>query len=377
MATVVGIIFSNIHDRSIPELTKIRTMASVPFGSRYRLIDFTLSNMVNAGLTHVGVITNYNYQSLIGHVGSGKSWDLARRAGGVDILPPYVTAFGSPQSFVHSTRLEALKNISDYISDCTEDYVIISDCDIVCNLDLAKMIDEHIESRADITMMIKRTYLVGSSAGDTTIVESDENGCVTAISEYVGKDGGYKDVCTSVMVMKRTLLESILLESSARNYSSFTNDVLPSYIAGRRVRAFRHEGYFAIINSMQSYYMCNMDLLNEDVRHEVFTADGRPILTKIKNSPPTVYAAGANVKNSLIADGCVLNGSVENSILFRGVRIGKNSHVKNCILMQDTIVGDNVTLDSVITDKNAVIRDGRNLAGHSTLPFFVGKFVQV
>ncbi|MBO7666305.1 MAG: hypothetical protein J6S70_02625 [Clostridia bacterium] len=123
--------------------------------------------------------------------------------------------------------------------------------------------------------------------------------------------------------------------------------------------------------------MCSMDLLNEDVRHELFGNTSRPVFTKVRNSPPAVYSEGAAVHNSLIADGCVINGKVENSILFRGVRVGRNTHVKNCILMQDTIVGENCTLNAVITDKNAVIRDGRNLSGYETLPFYISKYAQV
>ncbi|MBP5657738.1 MAG: glucose-1-phosphate adenylyltransferase subunit GlgD, partial [Clostridia bacterium] len=165
MANVVGLIFSNIHDKNVPELTKLRTMASVPFGCRYRLIDFTLSNMVHSGIEHVGVITHYNYQSLMDHLGSGKSWDLARRSGGIQILPPFITAFANPGASLYSTRLEALRNSISFISGCTEDYVVLSDCDVICNIDLGDMIDAHNASRADATMMIKKTYLTGDVSG--------------------------------------------------------------------------------------------------------------------------------------------------------------------------------------------------------------------
>ena len=177
--------------------------------------------------------------------------------------------------------------------------------------------------------------------------------------------------------MGRRPCESLVTEAIAYNYNSFIQDIVRKNLNARVINTFRHEGYFATIDSIQTYYMCNMDLLNEEVRNNLFNVPGRPILTKVRNSPPTVYAEGADVKNSLVADGCVINGKVENSVLFRGVTVGKNSVVRNSILMQDTIVGDNVSLYAVIADKNVVIRDGRNLSGHETLPFYISKLIQI
>lgn len=375
--TVVGIIFSNIHDKNVPELTHHRTMASVPFGSRYRLIDFTLSNMVNSGINHVGVITHYNYQSLMDHLGSGKDWDLARRAGGIQILPPYITAFANPQNFLYTTRLEALKNIMSFITGCTEDYVVLSDCDVICNIDLVELIEHHISTGADATLMVKSMYLTPNGAGDMVTVESDGDGRLIAISEYSAPAGGYADICTNIWVINRRFLESFVSEAIAYNYNSFVKDVVRKNAPVKNFRVYRHSGYFATINSMQAYYMCNMDLLDETVRKNLFGVSGRPVLTKVRNSPPAVYSDSARVTSSLIADGCVINGAVENSVVFRGVSVGKNSVIKNSILMQDTIIGENVSLSAVITDKNAVIRDGRTLSGHETHPFYIGKYLQI
>ena len=376
MASVVGLIFSNIHDKNVPELTKLRTMASVPFGCRYRLIDFTLSNMVHSGINHVGVITHYNYQSLLDHLGSGKSWDLARRSGGLQILPPFITAFAGSESSLYSTRLEALRNAISFISGCTEEYVVLSDCDVICSIDLSSMIESHIASGADATLMIKKMYLTGGISG-VYVTESDNEDRLTSIVEYKDRAGGYRDVCTNIWVMSRRFLETAVIDADAHGYKSFINDIFQHELGNINVNVYRHEGYFATVDSMQSYYMCSMDLLNEDVRRELFGVPGRPVLTKVRNSPPTVYAEGSSVRNSLVADGCVINGTVENSILFRGVRVGRNTHIKNSIVMQDTIVGDNSSLNAVITDKNAVIRDGRNLSGYATLPFYIGKYAQV
>ncbi len=372
MAGVVGIIFSNIHDQNVSELTRKRTMASIPFGCRYRLIDFTLSNLVNSGITHVGVVTHYNYQSLMDHIGTGKDWDLARRNGGIKILPPYITAFEGSQTGLYNTRLEAVKSMISFISGCTEEYVILSDCDVICNIDLSEMINEHIATNADITVAVKRMYLT-PAVKNMEVVESDPDGRITDISECGGIVSGYRDVNLNIMVLRRKYLENIVMDASAHGYTSFTKDVMVRNLANCDFRIFRYDSYFATINSLTDYYMCSMDLLSSSARDSLFNVKNRPVYTKIRNSGPTVYEEGSKVKNSLIADGCVIYGTVENSILFRGVRVGKNTVVRNSILMQDTLVGENVDLNCVITDKDVVIRDGRTLSGHETKPFFIDK----
>ena len=376
MASVVGIIFSNIHDKNVTELTRRRTMASVPFGCRYRLIDFTLSNIVNSGITHVGVVTHYNYQSLMDHIGTGKDWDLARRSGGIKILPPYITAFANAQNSLYNTRLEAMKSMIEFVSDCNEEYVLLSDCDIICNIDLGEMINAHIASGADITMAVKRMYIT-PEVKNFEIVESNEDGRITDISECNGLVSGYKDVNLNIMVMRRKSLENIILDASAHGYSSFTKDVMSKNLDTGDFRVFRYDSYFAAVNSLSDYYMCSMDLLNSTARDSLFNAKNRPVYTKVRNSSPTTYQEGSKVHNSLIADGCEIYGTVENSIIFRGVKVGRGTVVKNSIIMQNTLIGENVSLNCVIADKDVVIRDGRTLSGHETRPFFIDKLVVV
>ncbi len=198
----VGIIFSSLNEKSVHELTFQRTMASVPFGCRYRLIDFALSNMVNSGINHIGLITHYNYQSLMDHIGTGKDWDLARRNGGIQILPPYITAFANNSNVLYNTRLEALISIRDFISGCKEELVVLSDCDNVCNLDLSAMIDRHIESGADITVGVKSCSLSPDSHY-ATVIESDESGRITDISDYSGTRSGWVDAGLGIFVIGR------------------------------------------------------------------------------------------------------------------------------------------------------------------------------
>lgn len=369
----VGIIFSSINEKSVYELTKQRTMASVPFGCRYRLIDFALSNMVNSGINHVGLITHYNYQSLMDHIGTGKDWDLARRHGGIKILPPYITAFANSANYLYNTRLEALISIRDFIADCKEELVVLSDCDTVCNLDLQAMIEKHEQSGADITLGVKSSYVTLDSNKAVTVVRSDENGKVTEISDRDDIRQSFEDVYVRIMVIGRKYLEELISDAVAHGYTSLTKDILVRNYMHHNIMTYKFDGYFATIRSLSDYYHCSMDMLDPDIRKSLFGDRARPVFTKVRNSAPTSYSSGAIVRNSLIADGCVIQGTVENSILFRGVKVGKNTHIKNSIVMQDTFTGENVYLNCVITDKNVFIRDGRVLSGHETRPFFIDK----
>ena len=372
--SAAGIIFSNIHDTNIPELTRNRTMASVPFGCRYRLIDFALSNMVNSNINNVSVITHYNYQSLMDHIGSGKDWDLARRSGGIKILPPFITAYANNANSLYSTRLEALKSVNYSISKIPDDYVVLSDCDVICNIDLNDMIKNHIDNNADITIAVKKVALTKEKAKINVLVESDKNGRIIDVKAGPTSFEGEADINLNIMVMKRQYLQEIVLDAIAHNYTSLTKDIILKNLDRKIYRTYRYDGYFACISSSQDYYTSSMELISDSkVRAELFNVKNRPIYTKVRNSAPTYYSPDAKVKNSLIADGCQIFGEVENSIIFRGTKIGKGTVVKNCILFQDTFTGENVKLNCVIADKNVVIRDNKVLSGDETLPFYLSK----
>lgn len=372
--SATGIIFSNIHDNNIPELTRLRTIASVPFACRYRLIDFTLSNMVNSNIFNIDLITHLNYHSLMDHIGSGKDWDLARRSGGIKILPPYITAYASASNNQYQTRLEALKGVSHSIQMITDDYVVLSDCDVICNVDFNDIIDYHIKTQADITVAVKTMELTPEQARINVLYSSDEEGRITDILSYPTNFSGKADVSLNIVVMNTKYLQEIVLDAVAHNYVSMTRDVMARNRKHRNYRVYKYDGYFATITSFAEYYAHSMNLLTDpSARAALFNVKNRPILTKVRNSVPTSYGQNAMVKNSMIADGCDIQGTVENCILFRGVKIGRNATVKNCILMQDTIVGDGATLNHVITDKNAVVRDNRMLAGADVQPFYITK----
>ena len=370
-----GIIFSNIHDSHIPELTRVRTIASVPFACRYRFIDFTLSNMVNSNIYNISVITSYNYASLMDHIGSGKDWDLARRSGGIKFLPPNITAFANPRAESRNgSRLDSLQSVASSIARIKEDYVVLSDCDVICNVDFNDMIRYHQETGADMTIAVKHVTLDPSNCGAHVIFKSDESGRITEVIPYPTDYSGEADITLNMIVMSTAYLKQVVLEAQTRGYSSLTRDVLARNISKKNFRIYRYDGYFAAIASFADYYKHSMELISDPaVRESLFGVRTRPVYTKVRNSAPTYYAVGSTVKNSMVADGCFIEGSVENSIIFRGARIGRNATVKNSIIMQDTIVGDGAFLNCVITDKNAVIRDQRMLCGAESQPFYVSK----
>ncbi|MCH5152061.1 MAG: glucose-1-phosphate adenylyltransferase subunit GlgD [Clostridiales bacterium] len=362
--STLGIIFSNTQDRNVPELSKVRTMASIPFAGRYRLIDFALSNMVNAGITAVGIVTKNNYMSLIDHLGSGKDWDLARKGGGIILLPPYSSETEVP----YNTRLEAFKGILDFLAHRREEYVVIYDCDGVAKIDIADFLRFHEANNADVTMAYHEENSV--EAYHYMTLNTDKTGRVTALNVNPRVNGKF-NLYINVMAIRREFLMDVIQNSVQRGYTSFSKDVLAKNVDTIRIFGYKYDGYYAGIDSLQAYYRHSMEQLDKKVRDELFGA--RDVYTKVRDSAPSRYLEGATVTNSLISDGCTIEGTVENSILFRGVKVGKGSVVKNSIIMQKTTIGSNVSLDCVITDKNVVISDKRHLAGCEELPYFIAK----
>ena len=370
--TAAGLIFSNIHDKCIPEMTARRTMASLPFGGRYRLVDFTLSNMVNSGIDKVGIITHNNYRSLIDHIGSGKDWDLARRSGGIMILPPFITAYDNPRANqLYTTRLEALMGATDYISHCQEDVIVLSDSDVVCNIDLSAVIEQHERTGADLTVVTKKMNLCGEKESLGKIIVNSVDGNITEFVGHTQLMCGEYDVSTNILVFTKTYLATLIDTAIAHGYKEFYQQALPAALANSKFCTYNYEGYYASIASLPSYFATSMELLEAETRAQLF--GDRPVYTKVRNTAPTKYAEGASVKNSLIADGCVIEGTVENSILFRGVHVKKGTVVKNSIMLQNSVTGENVTLNCVIADKNVIIRDDRVLSGSEILPYYIAK----
>ncbi|MDD2955706.1 MAG: glucose-1-phosphate adenylyltransferase subunit GlgD [Oscillospiraceae bacterium] len=367
-SSAIGIIFSNMHDDYMGELTNHRTMASIPFGGRYRLVDFALSNMVNSGIQEVGVITKSNYQSLMDHLGSGREWDLARKRGGLCLLPPYASA-GS--TGVYRGRLDALANIIGYIQRSSAKYVVISDCDVVANIDLKKVIRCHAESGAQITLLYSQQAVTADVSHDITLLEMDVNNrvCDVRINPMAS---GVQNVYMDIAVIEKELLEKIIMDGRSRNQLSFRRDVLVAQKDKINICAYEFDKYIVRINNLNSYYEANMSLLHADIRSELFPPL-RPVRTKVRDEVPVKYGLAAKVTNSLLADGCIIEGEVENSILFRGVKVGRGAKIKNCILMQGTVIGDGASMDYVVADKDVTVRDTRTLMGYVTYPLYIAK----
>lgn len=371
MGNVLGLVFANMHDTTLGDMTKNRTMGSVMFGGRYRLIDFPLSNMVNSGISEVGVITKSNYQSLLDHLGSAREWDLARKKGGLYILPP----FGNVESTLYRGRIEALYGAMSFIKHSRAKYVILSDCDVVTNIDYKPIVAAHIESGADITAVAHTGVYSSDDIKTSTVFNVDADKNVTSV--LINPDiSGTCTTSLNVFVMSMDFLIETVNDAMARGNVSFERNILQEKCRELKIKIYEYDNYFSKLNSPESYFKSNMALLEPENARKLFVPK-RSIYTKVSDNAPVKYDLDSKVSNSLIADGCIIEGEVENSVLFRGVKVGKGAKVKNCILMQGTVVGDNAELNYLITDKNVSICENHILASSPQYPMYVGKGASV
>lgn len=350
----LGIVFANSHDALLGKLTKQRSMASLPFGGRYRLIDFSLSNLSNAGVAKVGVITKANYHSLMTHVGNGKPWDLDRKNGGLSILPPYA----SPDAQVYKGRLEAIYGILEYLLESEEENVVVCDSDIVANINVRKLIKFHKEKNADVTVV----YVRGDKPegqNDMMDFKFDADGRITAVNFEESMNCDYS---LDVMVIGRQLLIDIVLSEINAGRVSLSHGIFSKGYNKYKIYGFKHEGFAAVMDSPESYYKANLALLDPDVRDDVFNFEN-PIYTKTRDDMPAKYGISAKARGSIIADGCIIEGTVKNSVLFRGVKVGKGAIIENCVLMEGTTVGTNSILKNVIADRFVRITDNQQVDG--------------
>lgn len=371
MGNVLGLVFANMHDTTLGDMTKNRTMGSVMFGGRYRLIDFPLSNMVNSGISEVGVITKSNYQSLLDHLGSAREWDLARKKGGLYILPP----FGNVESTLYRGRIEALYGAMSFIKHSRAKYVILSDCDVVTNIDYKPIVAAHIESGADITAVAHTGVYSSDDIKTSTVFNVDADKNVTSV--LINPDiSGTCTTSLNVFVMSMDFLIETVNDAMARGNVSFERNILQEKCRELKIKIYEYDNYFSKLNSPESYFKSNMALLEPENARKLFVPK-RSIYTKVSDNAPVKYDLDSKVSNSLIADGCIIEGEVENSVLFRGVKVGKGAKVKNCILMQGTVIGDNAELNYLITDKNVSICENHILTSSPQYPMYVGKGASV
>ena len=372
----LGIIFPNSYDNWVPELVNVRLMASIPFASRYRMIDFVLSSMANSGIDNISVIVKKNYHSLMDHLGSGREWDLVRKNGGLNIFPPFMES----DSRAYLGRAGALANTLDFLRSQKEKYVVMADSHIAVNFDFGKMIDAHIASGADVTVAYNEQELPANylyheaNDRDYYYTLGINDGRVEKIL-INAKDKGIQNFCMNIYVIERELLIDLINAASLRGNEYFERDVLIPQLGKLNVQAYKYDGYLARITGMKSYFDENMKLLDDYNIDALF--DGAPIYTKVRDDNPTRYIDGAKVKNTMAADGCVIEGEVENCVLFRGAKVAKGAVIKNCVLMQDTVVEAGANMEYVITDKNVVISAGKELKGNDSFPVYIPKFHKV
>ena len=369
----LGIIFPNSYDTFVPDLVNVRLMGSIPFASRYRMIDFMLSSMSNCGIDTVAAIVNNNYQSVIDHLGSGRSWDLVRKNGGLKIFPPYADKSSKP----YRGRAGALANVLGFLNDQKKKYVVLADCHIAANFDFNKLVNSHIESGADITMVYREQEIPEGFLK----VRDDSKGYYYTLGLdgdkvnkiYINsKEEGIQNFSLNIIVLERELLIDLITEASLLGKEWLERDVLIPQLNKLNVRGYKYDGYVACISNIKTYFDENMKLLDDYNLNALFSPS--PIYTKVRDDTPTRYVEGAAVRNVMVADGCLIEGEVENSILSRGVKIAKGAKVKNCILMQDTVVEAGADIEYLIADKNVTVTAGKEMKGTDTYPVYIAKF---
>lgn len=365
-AKAMCILFTDRYGVSSMDLAAGRTLATVPFGGRYRLIDFVLSSLVHAGITNIGVLTKERYGSLMDHLGWGKDWDLDRRNGGLKILTPFAKQ-ESDQSRNRS-KIDALLSVESYVENYEGEHIILSDSNLVMTIDFAALVEFHEQKQADITLLYDDTGKQRSGLSITC----NPDGRVVDACRGMETSHGMHGFSFPVAVFKKAFLLEQIKRARTFGWDNLERDFITRNIHRYMVYAYPHYGYAAVINHTVDYYEASMALLDDTIRHELFYGDV-PILTRTKNSVPTIYGKENHVVDSLIADGCDIQGDIDHCIIFRHVKVGENTHLKNCIIMQNSIVEPGVRLHCIIADKNVVVSHNHTLIGYNTYPFIISK----
>ncbi|MDX9873092.1 MAG: glucose-1-phosphate adenylyltransferase subunit GlgD [Clostridia bacterium] len=368
MKNVLGIIHHSKNKDALGEISKNRCPASVPFGGKYRLIDFALSNLVNAGVGNIGVIAPVETRSLLDHLGSGKAWGLDKRHDGLFLLP----AAGGKGGNNRLVDLEDLQANLRYLQKSRQDYVLLTGTRMICNLDYNEVFRFHEEWGSDVTLVCHDNYTLGKAElRGNSLIETSLESRVTAILPQPRFQAGHP-LSLDMYFLKKDLLCQILREGEKNRKWDLIRDFLAKNTASLKIYAYKYRGYLAVINTLENFYRRHFDLLEPEIWRELFYGHGA-VYTKYKDSPPSKYAEGSCVANALVANGCRIEGRVENSVLYRQVRIGKGALVRNCVILPKAEIEEDVLLDHVILDKEVFIRKGTRLAGEKDRPLVIGK----
>jgi glucose-1-phosphate adenylyltransferase len=367
MQNVMGIINLNAGQDLLKELTLGRPLAALPFGGRYRLIDFILSNMVNSGMQNVGILVQDKYRALMDHLRSGKEWDLARKRDGLFILPP------SPNSCSSGGcrgNVENFYNNLDYIESSRQEYMLIAGSHIVCNLNYRKVFKFHQDMGADVTILYKE-YEMEDELSQYTVLDCQPDGRIVDMGSKFNTTSSRK-VSMEMYIIEKSLLVNLIKDCQARGGWDFVKDILIKNVGRLKLYGYLYKGYAARIDSIKNYYRHNMDLLRPEKWEELFFKSGL-VYTKVKDEAPVKYKENARAFNTMVANGCIIEGRVENSILFRGVKVRKGAYVKDSIIMQKCEIAENAIIENVICDKNVCITQGKWLKGEKNYPLVVAK----
>lgn len=374
MKDVMGLIYTGENDIHLGELTSQRAVAALPIAGRYRVIDFQLSSMVHSGIKNVGVITQKNYSSLMDHIGSGREWDLHGKQGLV-MLPPFLTR---ENMGVYGGMLDALKSNSNFLRLSRQEYVVLTNSHTIYNMDFSDALRYHVEKGADVTVLYSCGCKgIGTEGENDTYLSVNEEGQITGME--IGSAVPTRE-CASlkIYITKRELLRQLVEQGAANGLHDFDRDILQRNIndGNLKVYGYEYKGLACQIDSIQSYFNFNMSLLNDDVRRQLFPAD-RPVYTKVRDDLPARYIDESQCQNSLVANGCLIEGTVINSILFRGVKVAKGAVVKNSIVMQDALIQEGAEIDHCILDKQSVIRRNGRLIAPAAYPIVIAKNVVI
>jgi len=373
----MAIIFANSYDNEVPSLVNERLMASIPFAGRYRLIDFTLSSLVECGIDNVSIIVKKNYRSLLRHLGSGRPWDLVRKNGGLNIVPPYA----EKGIKVYNGRVEAVASIVEFLKVSKEQYVFMCDSNIALNFDFADMIRAHQESGADVTIAYKNEpipygfmNLQMTQTTDLYYTFDLDGNKITQINTN-SKEYGPQNLSMNLYLIEREKLIAQIERAYAQGHVFYERDVLAPMLGTDKICGYEFKGYSARITDMVSYFDENMKLLNPENLNALF--DGFNVYTTVRDDNPARYCSGSKASNSLIADGCVIEGEVDNCVLFRGVHVGKGTRIKNSIVMQDADIAGNCDIEYCIMDKEVTVASGKSIRGDKTFPVFVPAYKKI
>lgn len=351
-------------------LNYARPLASTPIAGRYRIIDFVLSNMVNSDITNVGIYAKEKYRSLTDHLGSGKDWDLSRRKGGLYIFSPENTKHNNNYGFRTGDVYSILANI-DYIEKSKEEYILIAPGYMLCSMDYKEALKYHKQSKNDITVIYKHVTNADEDFLGCITLNLDSNDRVLNIGGNIGAFPS-ANISMEIYIMKRTDFIKCIYKIASLGTHSYFEDYIKREISNIQVGGFEYKNYLKCINSIQSYAEASKEILKNDVSSELFNLE-RKIFTKDKSQAPTIYMKNADVKNSFVATGCKIDGTVENCTLFRKVEVGRDAILKNCVIMQNCKIEPGVVLENVIFDKNISISKGKELKGDKDYPMVIEK----